>query len=73
MDQHDAAPDAVERRGMFNWRLWGRGLLAAAIGGAATGAIDALTNGDLEGARKTAAIGALVAALAYLKTHPLAD
>jgi hypothetical protein len=56
---------------MFNFKLWGRGIIAALIGGATTGAIDALSNGDLKGAGKTAAVGALVGALLYLKSHPV--
>ena len=56
---------------MFRWGLWGRGIIAALIGGATTGAIDALSNGDIKGASKTAAVGALVGALLYLKSHPV--
>lgn len=55
---------------MFNLKLWGRGILAAVISGATTGAIDAVSNGDMRGAMKTAAAGALIGALMYLKTHP---
>ena len=55
---------------MFNWKLWGRGIIAALIGGATTGAIDAISNGDVRGAHRTALAGALLGALFYLKTHP---
>ena len=55
---------------MFNWKLWAQGLLAAAIAGATTGAIDALANGNFNSAPKTAGVAALVGALLYLKTHP---
>ena len=54
----------------FKWGLWGRGIIAALIGGATTGAIDALSNGDTKGAAKTALVGALVGGLLYLKSHP---
>lgn len=56
---------------MFKWQFWGRGLIAAAIAGATTGAIDTLSNGDLKGAGKTALVGALVGGLLYLKSHPI--
>lgn len=55
---------------MFNWKLWAKGLLAAVIAGATAGAIDAVSNGDLRGASRTAGASALVGGLLYLKTHP---
>ena len=58
----------------MNWTLWLKGLAAAAIGGAATGATHALTNsGTVNSATGiTAAAGALVTVLAYLAQSPLA-
>ena len=58
----------------MNWRLWVRGLAAAAIGGAATGATHALsTSGGAinTGTAITSAAGALVTVLAYLAKSPL--
>ena len=58
----------------MNWGLWLKGLAAAAIGGAATGATHALsTNGTInEATGMTAAAGALATVLAYLMKSPLA-
>jgi hypothetical protein len=58
----------------MNWKLWLKGLAAAAIGGAATGATHALAgSGTVNSATGiTAAAGALVTALAYLAKSPLA-
>jgi len=58
----------------MNWKLWLKGLAAAAIGGAATGATHALsTNGTVNATTGiTAAAGALVTVLAYLTKSPLA-
>jgi len=58
----------------MNWQLWLKGLAAAAIGGAATGATHALsTNGTINGTTgMTAAAGALATVLAYLMKSPLA-
>lgn len=58
----------------MNWKLWLRGLAAAAIGGAATGATQALSTGG--GAVNsttalTSVAGALVTVLAYLAKSPL--
>lgn len=57
----------------MNWELWLKGLAAAAIGGAATGATQALASSgtvNLQTAVTTAA-GALVTVLAYLAKSPL--
>jgi hypothetical protein len=58
----------------MNWRLWLKGLAAAAIGGAATGATHALsTNGTVDQATGlTAVAGALATVLAYLAKSPVA-
>ena len=57
----------------MNWKVWLKGLAAAAIGGAASGATQALsTNGTVNaGTGMTAAAGALVTVLAYLAKSPL--
>lgn len=57
----------------MNWKLWLKGLAAAAIGGAASGATQALSaNGTIDSATgMTAAAGALVTVLAYLTKSPL--
>lgn len=58
----------------MNWQLWLKGLAAAAVGGAATGATHAVsTSGGVnQGTAITAAAGALVTVLAYLLKSPLA-
>jgi len=58
----------------MNWELWLKGLAAAAIGGAATGATHALSaNGAVDqSTAMTAAAGALATVLAYLMKSPLA-
>jgi hypothetical protein len=58
----------------MNWELWLKGLAAAAIGGAATGATQALSaNGAVgQSTAVTAAAGALATVLAYLMKSPLA-
>ncbi len=58
----------------MNWKVWLRGLAAAAIGGAATGATHALSNNGgavNSGTALTSAAGALVTVLAYLVKSPL--
>jgi hypothetical protein len=57
----------------MNWKLWLKGLAAAAIGGAASGATQALsTDGGVNTTTGlTAAAGALVTVLAYLAKSPL--
>lgn len=58
----------------MSWEVWLKGLAAAAIGGAATGATHALsTSGTVNVTTAiTAAAGALVTVLAYLAKSPLA-
>ena len=57
----------------MNWTVWLKGLAAAVVGGAASGAVTALGSGQLNhGTAVTAAIGALTTALAYLTKSPLA-
>ena len=58
----------------MNWKVWLRGLAAAAIGGAASGATQALSSNTAinAGTGVTAAAGALVTVLAYLAKSPLA-
>jgi len=55
---------------MFAWKLWGKGLLAAAIGGAVGGASGAIESGDLSNIGKHAAIGSALLGLGYLAKHP---
>jgi hypothetical protein len=56
----------------MNWILWLKSLAAVAIGGAATGAANALGTGQLNrNAAITAGIGALSTVLAYLVKSPL--
>jgi hypothetical protein len=56
----------------MNWKAWLHSLAAAAIGGAATGAMQALATGTLDiTTLKVAAIGALLPVLALLKQSPL--
>ena len=58
---------------MMNWTIWLKGLAAAAIGGAASGAVTALGAGQVnQTTAVTAAIGALSTVLAYLTKSPLA-
>jgi hypothetical protein len=59
----------------MTWKFWLKGLAAAAVGGAATGATQALsTSGEVNAATgMTAAAGALVTVLAYLSKSPLAQ
>lgn len=58
----------------MGWRLWLKGLAAAAIGGAATGATQAVSGSGTVSSTTaiTAAAGALVTVLAYLARSPLA-
>ena len=58
----------------MNWQLWLKGLAAAVVGGAATGATQAVsTSGTVNQTTAiTAAAGALVTVLAYLLKSPLA-
>jgi len=58
----------------MNWQVWLQGLAAAAIGGAATGATQAVsTTGKVNvGTAIVAGAGALVTVLAYLAKSPLA-
>ncbi|HUP03022.1 MAG TPA: hypothetical protein VMU19_03470 [Bryobacteraceae bacterium] len=57
----------------MNWTVWLKGLAAAAVGGAASGAVTALSAGQLnQNTAVTAAIGALTTVLAYLTKSPLA-
>jgi hypothetical protein len=59
---------------MFNWKLWGKGLLSAAIGGVVASATNALADPSALGRPKElaamAGAGAAIGALGYLKTHP---
>lgn len=59
---------------MFNFKLWLKGIYAALIGGAATTAANALSDPAAIGHPKelatAAGVGAVVAGLGYLKTHP---
>ena len=57
----------------MNWQLWLKGLAAAVVGGAATGATQAVsTSGTVNQTTAiTAAAGALVTVLAYLLKSPL--
>jgi hypothetical protein len=61
----------------FNWKLWGKGLIAAAIGGAvgsltlAVADPSALSNPKALGL--VAGVGAIKVTLAYLKNHPPVD
>jgi hypothetical protein len=59
----------------MNWELWLKGLAAAAIGGAATGATQAVSSSGTVNVQTavTAAAGALVTVLAYLAKSPLAS
>jgi hypothetical protein len=58
---------------MFNWKLWGKGLIAAAIGGAIGGASGAIESGDLRSVGKHAGVGAALLGLGYLAKHPPVD
>jgi len=57
----------------MDWKVWLKGLAAAAVGGAASGATQAIsTKGAVNvGTAVTAAAGALVTVLAYLVKSPL--
>jgi len=65
----------------MNWKLWGRGLIAAIIGGASGGvsvvvADPATFNLFQGGATKLAAVCAVMALVnmaSYLKEHPVPD
>ena len=59
----------------MNWELWLKGLAAAAVGGAATGATQAVSSSGTVNVQTavTAAAGALVTVLAYLAKSPLAS
>lgn len=58
----------------FDWSLWLKGLYAALLGGASTAAANAISDPAALGKPKelatTAAVGAAVTGLGYLKTHP---
>ena len=58
----------------MNWELWLKGLAAAALGGAATGATQALSASGTVNVQTavTAAAGALMTVLGYLAKSPLA-
>lgn len=62
---------------LFNWKLWLKGLYAAAIGGASTVAANAISDPAALSKPKelltSAAVGAAVTGLGYLKTHPPVD
>jgi hypothetical protein len=62
-----------EKDKQMNWQLWLKGLAAAVVGGAATGATHSVsTTGTVnQGTAITAAAGALVTVLAYLMKSPL--
>ncbi len=56
----------------MNWKTWLKGLAVVAIGGAATGAAQAVAGGTLNRATAaTAGMGALSTVLAYLCKSPL--
>ncbi len=56
----------------MNWTTWLRSLAAVAIGGAATGAANALATGHVNGnVGVTAGVGALATVIAYLMRSPL--
>lgn len=56
----------------MNWSTWLKGLAAVAIGGAATGAAQAVAGGAMNRTTAlTAGIGALSTVLAYLYKSPL--
>jgi hypothetical protein len=57
----------------MNWKVWLKGLLAAAVGGALTATTQVLsTTGTInKGTAVTAGAGALATVLAYLKESPL--
>jgi hypothetical protein len=59
---------------MFNWKLWGKGLLAAAIGGVTTSLTSSLADPGMlrnpQGLATVAGVGAALGGLSYLKTHP---
>jgi hypothetical protein len=56
----------------MNWKTWLKGLAAVAIGGAATGASHAVSNGQVNaGTAVTAGVGALATVLAYMIQSPL--
>lgn len=59
----------------MNWNAWLKGLAAAAIGGAATGATQAVSASGTVNVTTavTAAAGALVTVLAYLAKSPIAS
>jgi len=70
-----AWPGPIQKREdkQMNWQVWLKGLAAAVVGGAATGATHAVsTTGTVnQGTAITAAAGALVTVLAYLMKSPL--
>lgn len=56
----------------MTWSVWLKGLAAAAIGGAASGTVSAVSGGQLnQNTAIAAAIGALTTVLAYLTKSPL--
>ena len=56
----------------MNWTIWLKGLAAVALGGAATGAANALSTNRLNrDVAITAGIGALTTVVAYLLNSPL--
>jgi hypothetical protein len=56
----------------MNWKLWIKGLAAVAIGGAASGAAEALGKGQLNKVTAvTAGVGALTTMIAYLLKSPV--
>lgn len=62
---------------MFAWKLWLKGMAAAAIGGAATSATTALADPSVlrnpKGLALMTGVGAALSGLSYLKTHPPVD
>lgn len=59
----------------MNWKLWGRGLVAAIINAFATTAAGAIMDPDHVGNPKklvvTVGVSGVAGGLLYLKTHPL--
>jgi len=56
----------------MSWKAWLKGLAAAAIGGAATGAAHAVGNNQVNtNTAITAGVGALATVLAYLMQSPM--
>lgn len=60
---------------MGNWKVWAKGLLAAALGGLGTGGsailVDPAHFSDFNALLRVALAGALVGVFSYLKQSPL--